>query len=386
MTDIVTEKQKQIEDIITYSQNYDFDIECADIAKAWYAAKQKFINMFKGTIWRSNSKIEISLSQKDKQKTFESFVDRINMRYDNISLTTLVTSNEEGFFSNEVVNACGPAKKGMRLSKSFKYFIEEEEEVRWLQDYYSRCVQKDKLEGYLYLSVDPVDFLTLSENNANWRSCHSLDGDYRSGNLSYILDETTVVAYLASDEKEVLDNIPAHIPCYSKKWRMLLNCHLANKILYFGRQYPFEDMNLMEKTFIYFNKLTHYDFSNITKKIGFREILVEVDGETYQDRLSENALLMLGKVISTKDVIAEPVNTLNFNDLIYSSTYTPWAAIGKNYDFSSDNAEFIKNQIYMTIGADVLCPYCHTRYITEGDSFVCERCREKLFIYKEEED
>ena len=62
MADIVTEKQKQIEDIITYSQNCDFDINCADISKTWYAHKLKFINMFGGTVWRSPSKIEISLS------------------------------------------------------------------------------------------------------------------------------------------------------------------------------------------------------------------------------------------------------------------------------------------------------------------------------------
>ena len=60
-------------------------------------------------------------------------------------------------------------------------------------------VAENKIEGYLYLSVDPRDFLTLSENDSNWYSCQSLDGDYRSGDLSYMVDGTTIVAYLANE-------------------------------------------------------------------------------------------------------------------------------------------------------------------------------------------
>ena len=29
-----------------------------------------------------------------------------------------------------------------------------------------------------------ADYLSLSENAFNWRSCHALDGEYRAGNLS----------------------------------------------------------------------------------------------------------------------------------------------------------------------------------------------------------
>ena len=42
------------------------------------------------------------------------------------------------------------------------------------------------MEGYLYLSIHPLDYLSISETNHGWRSCHALDGEYRNGNLSYL--------------------------------------------------------------------------------------------------------------------------------------------------------------------------------------------------------
>lgn len=95
--------------------------------------------------------------------------------------------NKGGFFDNRVLLPYPSFNipLGSKLSKSFKRFINSQEIVRWAQDTASRYMQENKIEGYLYLSIHPLDFLTISENNENWWSCQSLDGDYRSGNLSY---------------------------------------------------------------------------------------------------------------------------------------------------------------------------------------------------------
>ena len=46
-------------------------------------------------------------------------------------------------------------------------------------------LQDVKVSGDLVLSVHPLDYLSISDNNHNWYSCHSLDGEYGAGNLGY---------------------------------------------------------------------------------------------------------------------------------------------------------------------------------------------------------
>ena len=70
--------------------------------------------------------------------------------------------------------------------------------------------------------MHPLDYLSLSENTYNWRSCHSLDGEYRAGNLSYMMDKSTVICYLKSNDDVILSNFGPEVKWNSKKWRVLL--------------------------------------------------------------------------------------------------------------------------------------------------------------------
>ena len=112
--------------------------------------------------------------------------------------------------------------RGMKIVKSFKYFEKDEDTLADIQSAASMIIQEDKIEGKLCMSVHPLDFLSLSENTYNWRSCHALDGDYRAGNLSYMVDSSTVICYLKSDRDERLPNFPPEVKWNSKKWRVLL--------------------------------------------------------------------------------------------------------------------------------------------------------------------
>ena len=382
-------KQWEVERVIKYSQNYDFDINCGNMIEEWYKNKKRFIDLFNGqTIWKSDALFASTLPKNDADRVFNDFIFKMARTFlDASDFLSFIDKNEAGFFDN-VVTAPAPQygiTEGMRLSKSFKFFFSDEDDLRWAQDVYSRCVQKNKLEGYIYLSVDPVDYLTLSENNANWRSCHALDGEYRAGNLSYMLDKTTVIAYLANENKEILGALPNDIPWYSKKWRMLFSCQEEDKIVYFSKQYPFDNDILMRQAFTDFAEL-HHGIWDRPRIVGFREIVLKMDGEEIRERLPENAILGTnGRVFSSKEVIIEPKHAMNFNDLIYSSTYTPWAAISGEFDFNKDPREEMK----IEVGANIICPYCGHNYIKQSDVFVCDKCRDMLDIiinYQEDED
>lgn len=126
----------------------------------------------------------------------------------------------------------------MKLVKAFKYFEENPRSLEDIQNYASRIIQEDKIEGTLCFSVHPLDFLSVSENTYNWRSCHALDGEYRAGNLSYMVDRSTFICYLRGAENQKLPHFPEDVLWNSKKWRMLLYMEDKRRGLMAGRQYP----------------------------------------------------------------------------------------------------------------------------------------------------
>lgn len=164
--------QKSFEDILIFSQDYPFSLNSEQLIKQWYEAKNFFIKVFGGeTIIRTKEKITIHLTEEQRNKEFKNFVDLLmDTELMTDELDNFLRLNKAGLFENKVV--CPYPSKGIglgaKLSKAIRKFIPDEDNVKWIQSTISRLVQTNKVEGYLYLSVDPRDFLLLSENNTNW--------------------------------------------------------------------------------------------------------------------------------------------------------------------------------------------------------------------------
>ena len=78
----------------------------------------------------------------------------------------------------------------------------------------------DKLiEGTLCLSIHPLDYLTMSDNDCGWTSCMSWfeKGEYRQGTVEMMNSECVVVAYLESTTNMVIRGGEWN----SKRWREL---------------------------------------------------------------------------------------------------------------------------------------------------------------------
>ena len=95
-------------------------------------------------------------------------------------------------------------------------------------------------EATLVLSINPIDFMTMSDNSCNWTSCMSWisPGCHSAGTIEMMNSNLAVVAYL-EPKKEfeiVLDeNNKLIIP--NKTWRSLLFCH--KQIIIAGKSYPY---------------------------------------------------------------------------------------------------------------------------------------------------
>ena len=60
-----------------------------------------------------------------------------------------------------------------------------------------------KIKGNLFLSIHPLDYWTMSDNNCGWESCMSWSGHggYRQGTVEMMNSPWVVVAYINSDDK-----------------------------------------------------------------------------------------------------------------------------------------------------------------------------------------
>lgn len=105
---------------------------------------------------------------------------------------------------------------------------------------FSMLIQSVKVKGSAVLSIDPVDYITMSENNSNWESCHSMSGCYRTGPFAYLQDASTAISYAKPKDDCVFTYGDGKTLAYSNKnWRQIV---LFSKELKYAtqlRQYPY---------------------------------------------------------------------------------------------------------------------------------------------------
>lgn len=271
---------------------------------------------------------------------------------------------------------------GMKLSRVLvKHFGIDAEDVR---QRLSMLIQSNKVTGTLVISVHPLDFLSASENQHNWRSCHALDGEYRCGNLSYMCDNVTFMAYIKSEEDAWLPRFPKSVPWNNKKWRCLFFRDYDNNQIWAGRQYPFHNDAALRYIADAVNQLDYFAEDGLGRYlrehywIDMPQFFCDTirgsynmpDGrtkefnQTYafvgQDQIE---LKRLSQYITT-----DP-KAMCFNDLIDSHTYAPYVLRYKQpYNWIPRTME------KFTVGAPAPCVCCGEKDIDYSDVMLCKDC------------
>lgn len=97
----------------------------------------------------------------------------------------------------------------------------------------------------LVLSINPIDFMSMSDNESNWRSCMSWknDGCYRAGTLEMMNSNVAIVAYLEGPQTfNIYDAEGNQYNIPNKTWRSLFYVH--KKILLAGKSYPYYNKDI----------------------------------------------------------------------------------------------------------------------------------------------
>lgn len=376
----IKEKFKQV---ISYSQHIE-NPKVDILFDKWLIAKKKFIDEMDGKlIYEFPKKVSFLLDQKERNSRLDDFISKIEKRWKNYDLASFISATKEGFFDNIVpfdysYDENTKINKGMKLIKAFKFFEKDKCILTDIQNYASRLIQENKIEGTLCLSVHPLDYLSLSENTHNWRSCHALDGDYRTGNLSYMIDSSTIICYLKSDKDEILPNFP--IEWNSKKWRVLLFFSDDWNMLMAGRQYPFNistSLNFITSELLPLSGICGEDswtnwHNELLTSIPFK--YGERDNEL---SLTESYVPIGYSLMSLENLIIDGKNSKHFNDLLHSSCYKPIytyripkAYLWYNPPLGASSLETTK----FHIGCEVPCLCCEEHSVVFNETMRCDTC------------
>lgn len=367
--------KEQFKNVITYSQGIP-NPQIDSLFERWYKAKERFIEMFDGElIYEVPVELEFELDEKSQNIKFYDFLENIERTYENYDLANFLLENKEGFYSNEVVSTSDPKMipLGMKLIKSMKYFEGHEKTLRKIQDEASCAIQQNRVSGKLCFSVHPLDFLSSSENVNKWHSCHTLDGGYRAGNLSYMIDECSIICYLKSKEEVNLPNFPKDIKWNNKKWRVMIMISPDDKMIVASRQYPYASQKALNQTLSELDKMINshtscqYEWDNTY-------IANYIDKNGMNKNLINSYIPYRGELYKAKDFIESSYNSCHYDDIYDSPFYTT-----PNYSFRKYYGVY--NYILpkkINVGSAVECLECGQAHITPGDGTMrCVECELK---------
>lgn len=139
-------------------------------------------------------------------------------------------------------------------------------------------ILNDKIvESDFCISIHPLDYMTMSDNNSDWESCMSWteQGCYHEGTLEMMNSNNVLCCYIDSSEpftfygtKKDEDGSPMEYAWNNKKWRNLF--YITKDIILSGKSYPYSNYDI-DKIFLDTIKKLAEDNLHWTYKYGIEE-------------------------------------------------------------------------------------------------------------------
>lgn len=210
-----------------------------DTAGAWsakWASNKEAIFKAWGNKLRIEKDVELSVSENDVQREMIRLINRLADKANEaeafvksstiqaVAVAIAVVGYQdvlENKLSKELKLFNQRFGKGMKLSKVLGKLCGTDKERDIVQTEYSMSAQTFKASGKVVMSIDPFDILTMSWSPDNeWRSCHHIiDGEFRAGAVSYVLDPSTFISYVYKTKSAHKYTNGVEIP--NKSWRVM---------------------------------------------------------------------------------------------------------------------------------------------------------------------
>ena len=341
--DKLTSKEKK--DIITYikcAAAHDSICDLDYFLRFW---NEKKINLYKmlGEQFIYSKEVEFNISLEELSNTIEEnlythdFIKALNIAHyedraislgffnivypkalaenrikEKVSLTFYKTNTILTFQAGtKAIKALGKIAKELNIEELFEDFRLK----------HSLLLNQKKVKGNLCLSIHPLDFFTMSDNNYGWTTCMGFTdeyGSYRRGVVEMLNSTYVLVAYLKGQEDTELGGIKWN----NKKWRQLFIVH--PKIICGIKSYPYKNDHLTQECLDIIAELLQntfgYEYEKNFSKIGGslkpyytdnfgEEFKIEIETDTMYNDLNFNECLCRIK----KDYNSNEEGDIDFN-------------------------------------------------------------------------
>ena len=237
------------------------------------------------------------------------------------------------------------------------------------------------LKGELCLSIHPLDYMTMSDNDEGWDSCMSWenDGEYKQGTIEMMNSPCVVVAYLSAGAEKFKWG-SGEAGCWnSKKWRSLFI--VDPDFIVNIRSYPYDNDNLVKEVMKELSELAgwgriepqNFDarrYSGKPEEINGRKINIHFSTNAMYNDFGRGHFITLDPN-DTEDIVDHYYNYSGLSECIWCGE-TDEDLIGLNHGTGFLNCGNCSPTFY--------CSRCESTY--EGDDYyvtgdgcaLCENC------------
>ena len=213
---------------------------------------------------------------------------------------------------------------------------------------HSLVLNQKMLRGNLCLSIHPMDYLTMSDNESGWDSCmHWMEdpGDYRLGTIEMMNSPYCIVAYVEAKN-------PMDIYCVgvwnNKRWRQLIM--ITPELMVGNKQYPYFNDYLQGTAMKWVREL-----ANPTGVFGpYDDLTIQMQNSRYNTIGNRKVYINL------------------WFDYMYNDIY--------DYRMAFIKSNFIDDNIEYNLSGPAVCTNCGEIILKDGDSDVepswtiCREC------------
>lgn len=214
-----------------------------------------------------------------------------------------------------------------KIAKAYSIGLAPDEDgvsdLEYFRRVHSQVLNNKMLSGDLCLSIHPLDYMTMSDNDCGWESCMSWEnnGEYKQGTVEMMNSPCVVVGYLTSSSSY-------HFGCgindewNNKKWRCLF---IVDKDFIINiKGYPYENTNLVKAAIMeltelagwgkiepikyeYYEKSDEYRYKKLPCYIDGRAVAIDFCTQAMYNDFGYGHYIVLNPN-ETKDVIDVPYN------------------------------------------------------------------------------
>ena len=281
------------------------------------------------------------------------------------------------YLPNDKIYKCQNGTKAIKLIGK----IAEAFSIPGFEDFrlqHSLCLNQKELHGELCLSIHPLDYMTMSDNDCDWQSCMNWrnGGEYRQGTVEMMNSPMIVVAYLNADTPfQWCDKYS----WTNKKWRCLFL--VKNDYIMSVKSYPYHNKFLIQEVIDWLAGL----FGNTNPEVLEYEPSEDITVRGYSVNINPHANAMYNDFGSAEahylcvhphvnyDIHEAPCYSGLSECMLCGATYDYWDASESNLA-----CEYCHPAPY--------CDHCECRLYDEdfywvGDLRVCPDCINEYYFY-----